>query len=114
MSELKQGKLFLKEVVARIKGDDAEVLGAKIARKAVSAVDGQIAALKGRKVDVEGEVEDAKEALATAKFPVVMITDNRAYIEGIKKAQEAYDKKVQDLSDVEDSLKFFDALLTTF
>lgn len=110
----KKGQLFIKVVVARIKGDDAEVLGAKIARKALSAVEGQIAALNSKKVDVEGEVEDAKEALLAAKYPDTMITNNGDYIDGIKEAQEELDSKLADLKDIEDTLEYFTVLLASF
>lgn len=113
-NEAKKGALFIKQVVARIKGDDAEVLGTKIARKALSAVEGQIAALNSKKVDIEGEVEDAKEALTAAKYPDTMITSNSGYIDGIKRAQETLDAKSADLADIEASIKYFTELLASF
>lgn len=113
-NEVKKGQLFMKQVVAKLKGDDAEAKAAKISRKGLSAVEGQIAALNSKKVDCEGEVEDATEALDAAKFPTEMITDNMTYIKGIKSAQERLDSKKAELDGVNDSLKYFGDLLASF
>ena len=56
---------FIKEVTARLKGDEAGVIAAKVERKALSAINGQLAALKAKLVDDETAVEDAEEALET-------------------------------------------------
>lgn len=113
-TEIKKGKLFVAQVVARLKGDDAEVLAAKIARKALSAVDAQLAALRAKEVDLEGALEDANERLTEAKFPTTMITDNSSYIRGIQAAQESKDQAETNLEDVKTSIKYFEALLKEF
>lgn len=114
MSTSKKGQLFVKEVVARIKGDDAEALANKIARKALSAVESQIAALNARQVDLENTVEDNQDKLKEAKFPTTMFSENASYIHTIKRAQDQLDASVADLEDVKESLKYFNELLKSF
>ena len=109
-----KGQLFVKEVVARLKGDNAEALGAKIARKAISSVEGQLAALKAKQVDLEDTLEDAEEALKVAKFPIEMITDNQNYILNIRKKFNNLEEAKADLADVKESIKFFEDLLNEF
>ena len=115
MSEtIKKGQLFIQEVVARIKGDDAEALASKIARKALTSVDSQIAALKSKEVDLENEVEDAEEALKDAKFPTEQISKGQSYIQGIQDAHGVWTTKSEELAELRESIKFFKKLLTEF
>lgn len=111
---VKKGELFVKEVVARIKGDGAEALGAKIARKAINSVEGQLAALKAKQVDLECTMEDAEDALKTAKFPTEMITNSNNYINAIKVAHLNLEEAKTNLEDVKTSISFFEDLLNEF
>jgi N-methylhydantoinase B/oxoprolinase/acetone carboxylase alpha subunit len=113
-TEIKKGQLFIKQVVSKLKGDGVEELAAKIARKALSAVDSQLASLRSREVDLENSLDDANELLETAKFPVTMITDSHFYIKGIQRAQEAKDKAEEDLTNVKESIVYFETLLASF
>lgn len=113
-NEVVKGKLFLKEVVARLKGDDAEAKGAKIARKAVGAVEAQIASLKYKKVDLDGKVEEAEEALNNAKFPTDFPSKAEYYIENILEAQKALDQAKENVEANVAASKFFTDLLDTF
>ena len=113
-SIMKKGEALVKEITARLKGDNDGALAAKIVRKAISAVESQIAALKAREVDLEGLLEDAKEAYKISRAPLEMITDNQSYIREIKKAKEAEEKAVEELQDVVDSIKYFEELLNNF
>lgn len=102
---------FIKEVTARLKGDEQGVLAAKIERKASSAIKSQIAALTSHIVDAESSVEEAEERLQNAIYPTQMITNNNDYIAGIKSAKEDLDEKQTYLSDVKESLAYFESLL---
>jgi hypothetical protein len=102
---------FIKEVTARLKGDEQGVLAAKIERKANSAMKSQIAALTSHIVDAESAVEEAEERLQNALYPTQMITNNNDYIAGIKSAKENLDEKLAYLTDVKESLAFFEAKL---
>ena len=111
---LAKGQAFIKEVTARLKGDVEGVIAAKNARKAISAVDSQLASLKSAIVDAETAIEDAVENLGNAKYPTVLITNNREYIEGIKNAQEKLDEAKDFLASLNDSVAYFEDLLSTY
>lgn len=113
-SEIKKGGLLVKQILAKLKGDDKEALAAKIARKAVSAVDAQLAALNSKKVDTELEIEEAEEQLESSIAPEVMINDNQRYINNIKTSQEVLDKKKEQLEDINTSIKYFTELQSKF
>lgn len=102
--------LFIREVTALLKGDDAQATAAKNARKAVSAFDSQIAALNASVVDLENAKEDAEEALKLAKFPTNLITDAQSYIRNIVAAQEALDAANAKLEETQKSLEYFQSL----
>lgn len=107
-------KFFIKEVTARITGDEAGVIAAKNARKAESAIKGQIAALEAKLVDDESRVDDAAETLKTAKFPVNLIRDNQAYVGNIKDAQADLDVATETVEDTKFSIDYFKGLLEEF
>ena len=91
-------KSFVKEVVAIIKGDDAEVTGQKILRQADSALKTQIASLTGDTIALEDKVEDAKEKLRLARVNNgVIIADRNQYISNLLYAKNS-------LTDAEDTL----------
>lgn len=106
-----KGKLFLKEVLARLTGDTNEVKASQIARKAISAMEGQIAALKGKRVDDENNVENKEEALKNAIYPTTLFNDNQQYTSGIVAAQNALDVAKSTLAETEDSIQYFEELL---
>lgn len=111
---MKKGELFVKQVLAKIKGDDSEVLAAKISRKAISAVEGQLAALKAQEVDAENTVEEGQELLNNAMYPTTMITDNQSYIKNIKNAQDALVEAEAKLEDIKTSISYFENILVGF
>lgn len=113
-TEIKKGVSFVKQVVAKLKGDDNEVLAEKISRKAISAVDSQIAALNAKIVDLETEKENAEEKLNEAMYPTTMITDNKYYCDNIVRAQSAVDVATENLENAKESLVYFKALLAKF
>lgn len=103
---------FAKEVAARLKGDEAGVIAAKVERKAISAFNGQIAALKAKLVDDETRVEDATEALDNAIYPTSVPTDNSKYIANIVSAQESLDKAIEMLDETISTLTYFESMLS--
>lgn len=113
-TELKKGQLFIAQVIAKLKGDDAEALANSIARKSMSAIEGQIAALRSTIVDQEDRVEEANEALENAIYRTTKITDNRLYCQSIVNAQENVDNANETLSLTQKSLAYFQALLAKF
>ena len=111
---MKKGELFVKEVINRIKGDDKEALANKIARKALSAIEGQIAALRAKEVDDENALEDAQEAFDNAVYPTELFTDNKAYCAQIASKKEKLNAAKDNLEQTKDSIAFFESQLAKF
>ena len=111
---MSQAKSFVKEVLARFKGDTDKVVAEKNYRKASAGISGQIAALNAKLVEEEGRVEDAKEALEAVKYPTDLITDVSSYVKNIKDKQEAYDKAKGNLEGVQETLTSYKDLMAGF
>jgi len=105
---------FFQEVSARIKGDDQKVLAIKIERKALSAINSNLASLKAKLVDDETVVEEAEENLKNAFFPTSVFSDNKSYIEGIKAAQEKLDTAQAELDATRETIAYLEEKLETF
>lgn len=104
---------FFKEVTARLKGDENGVIAAKVERKALSAINGQLAALKAKLVDDETSVEDAQEALDNAIFPTAVFTDNGSYVRNIQSRQESLDAAVATLDSTKETIAYLENLVET-
>jgi hypothetical protein len=102
---------YLREITARIKGDEAGKVAAQNERKANSAIKGQLAALNAKIVDDENNVEDKQESYNNALYPTTKITDNQAYVRNLVYAKEALDGAKSSLESTKKSIAFFDALL---
>lgn len=102
--------LFIKEVTARLQGDETTAIAIKNAKKAGTSIDSQTAALRSAIVDAETEVEEAEEALGNAKFPKELITDNKRYLDNIKAAQAKLDASEWTLANLQESLEYFENL----
>jgi len=113
-NEIKKGQLFIKEVLARLTGDGTEALAAKISRKAVSAIEGQLASLNSKKVDLENTLEEAEENLEAAKYPVTIISQNETYISNILTAQRKVNEAKANLEATVEAAKYFEELLASF
>lgn len=113
-NELTKGKLFIKEVTARLKGDDNEALAAKISRKAVSAFEGQLASLNSKKVDLENTLEEALEHLHDSIYPTKVFSSNEQYIQNILSAQKAVDQAQENLDATERAIEYFTTKLSKF
>jgi len=113
-NEVKKGELFIREVLAKLKGDGAEATAAKVGRKALSAFEGQIASLNSKKVDLENAVEEAEEALSSATFPTSVFSNNQSYIDGILSAQKSVDQAKENLESVNKALEYFNTKLASF
>ena len=93
-------KSFVKQVVAVLKGDDAEVTGQKILRGADSALKTQIASLNGDTISLEDNVETAKETLTLARINGGnIISDRNMYVANLLEAKNK-------LTDAEEALEF--------
>jgi len=91
-------KSFVKEIVALLKGDDAEATAQKVLRQADSAFKTQIASLTGDTISLEDAVEDAKEALRLARLNNgSIISDRNNYIRNLLEAKNTLTKAEEAL-----------------
>lgn len=105
---------FEKEVRSKLNGENTDSKVSKIARKCVSGIEGQIAALKGKQIDDENAVEDANERLNSTIYPTELPTDNKKYCLSIVAAQAALDEAKEQLELTKESIKYFNELLEKF
>lgn len=106
---MNKAKSFLKGFVAAIKGDDAEVLAAKVWRQAESGLTMQIAGLKGDLIRKEDAVTDAEEALDSARINSgKMITDRDQYVSNLISAKEALVRAEKELKNHQETIKFLE------
>ena len=102
--------LLVKQIAAGIKGDDTTAQAVKIARKCVSSVKSQIAALEAQEVDREDALETALEGLENAQFPVKSFSTGQDYVNSIQRAQSAYDEAEESLHATRESITYFKAI----
>jgi hypothetical protein len=107
-------KSYLREVGARLKGDEKQVIAEKNYRKATSAINGQIAALKAKEVNDEDAVENATDVLNSIKYPTTLIHTPQAYVRDVVSAQETLDAAKASLEATRASIKFNEDLLEDF
>lgn len=107
-------KSFVKQVLAQLQGNEDQVVAEKNYRKATSAVKGQISSLESKQVDAEIALDEAKEALHSAKYPTKLIKDTSDYVRNVAKKQEAVDSAQEELESINESLKFFTKLNKEF
>lgn len=101
---------FVKQVLAKLTGDGNQAIALKNARKADSAVNSQLAALKAQQVDCETKVEEAEEAYLSAKYPHEPIRDNSSYVTSVKRAYENLEAAKESKESVDKSIEFFEQL----
>lgn len=115
MSELtKTMKSFAQEVLARLTGDQSEVVAAKNERKARSAFNQQISSKEAAIVDAEVSVEEAQEAYNNALYPTSLIDSTSDYIIKVTTAKDALTESEEELKVLQEQLKFFKDTLATF
>ena len=107
-------KSFVKEVMARLKGDDDKVVAERNFRKANAAVRGQISSLESKKVDLEVKLDEASDELLAAKYPTSPIQDASQYVRTIAAKQSNVDRATEELEEVEESLDYFENLSAEF
>lgn len=90
---------FINQVVAIIKGDDANATAMKIWRQADSAFKVQIASLNGDLVSLEDAVANAQEHLTKRLVNYGKeITNRDQYIDNLREAKESLKKTERELA----------------
>lgn len=103
---------FVKQVVAILKGDDAEATGQKILRQADSALKTQIASLTGDTISLEDAVENAQENIVNARVNgAEQIKDRNLYVSNLLKAKNALTDAEENLASHKEKLAFLESEL---
>jgi DNA repair exonuclease SbcCD ATPase subunit len=106
-------KTFIKQFVAMVKGDEAEAIAAKVQRKAIAALDSELANLKGELVDKEQALEDANENLSKAILNNGNeISDRKYYVQGLIKAKAQITEAQDSLEDLKHTISVLEGILT--
>lgn len=111
METTKKVSNFVSQIISRLKGDDAEVIALKNERKADSALQSQIQALKSKLVDDESALDDAKESFENSIYPTDKITHNQSYVDGIARHQKNVDNAQETLDSTKESIAYFTKIL---
>lgn len=101
---------FSKGVQSRMEEGSTAGLIESIAKKAASAIDGQISGLQYQITEKTSALEAAEARLLEAIYPKEDITNPKGYCQAIANAQLAVDQAEADLVATEDSLEYFQAL----
>jgi hypothetical protein len=103
---------FVQQFVAVLKGDDAKALGQKVFRQADSAIQSEIAALKGDLIKLEDDVTEAKEAEASATInKTEVITSRGTYVKNLYAAANAVTLAEDTLKAHKEKIAFLEAKL---
>ena len=106
---MNKAKSFIKEFVAAVKGDNVEVMAAKVWRQAESGLTMQIAALKGDLIRKEDAVTDAQEELDKARINGgVQIVDRDSYVSNLISAKDNLTFTEKNLKNHKDTIKFLE------
>jgi hypothetical protein len=79
---------FVQATIAFLTGDSDTATALKNERLAKASINGQLSALQGSLVNVEVEVENAKENLIKAIYPTTLISNQQGYYNNVIGAQE--------------------------
>jgi phage I-like protein len=101
---------FRSKVIAKIKGDEAEVTAVTIEKKSKAALNSQVAALSAEKVDAEIKLDDAEGALEDAKYPGKVLT-SEAYLEGLRRAIANVEAAQEVVDEIDESIASYEELI---
>tara|TARA_R110000796_G_scaffold43634_2_gene107141 strand:+ start:19 stop:390 length:372 start_codon:yes stop_codon:yes gene_type:complete len=109
---VENGKSFIKETLLRMKGDTDEAMAESNQRKAIAICAQEIAALQASKFQIDEEIIEAKDKVATAKYPIEALkATSKNYLFNIRSAKAVLEVKEDAMKDVEYSIGEVKALL---
>lgn len=107
MSTTTTVKSWVKQFIAVVKGDDAEVTAQKVFRQADSALKTQINSLEGDSIVFEDAVTEAKEKLALARLNNgKTIADRNQYVQNLLNAKNAVTEAEEALENHKVKIEF--------
>ncbi len=96
---------FVKSIIARLKGDDAEVAALKIQKQATARLKQHIASMEGDRLSLEENIETAKENIGLSIInngnTIGDTNEGNTYVKNIVRA-------TQNLQDCQDALEAHD------
>lgn len=98
---------FVELVIAKLKGDENQVIAIKNERKASNGFKSQLASLDSKLSDKETELEEAKEALESAICPTNLISDINEYFSVIKNKRERMLALQDEVEMIKESIEWF-------
>lgn len=105
-------KSIVKQVVAQLKGDDAEVIAQKIYRQADSALKTHIANMKGNLIEAEDRAETASEhAKSALSNHAQLITDRTKYVDNLLSADADLKLANEELAYLKETINFLEEKL---
>lgn len=103
---------YVKEMIARIKGDDAEAIAIKNQRKAISAFKTELALKQNKVLSLEDTVEEANENLNNALLNHGKpITDRADYMDAVLDAKNNLLDAEEDLEAIHEEIEFLEKQL---
>ena len=107
-------KSFVRQFIAVVTGDNAEAVAQKALRQADSALQSQIASLKGDTIGLEDAVTAAKEAeeLATVNNGKT-ITNRESYVRGLLDSKNAVTVAEERLKDHKEKIAYLESKLAS-
>ncbi len=101
-------KSFIRQFVAMVNGDDAAVVGEKVLRQSISAINTEISALNYKTITLEDAIEEAEETLRCARLNNGRaITSRENYIAELLLSQNLLTKAEEALETHKKTIAFY-------
>lgn len=105
---------FVKKVVAKIKGDSAEVLAISNEEIAIASLESIIAELNYKLVEAKSDIKIAEKDLDDVMYPASKITNKDAFKNALKTAKNKLVNAEDNLSQIEYDINFYKSILTDY
>lgn len=103
--------MFVKEVIARMKGDENEVIAISNYRKAKAGLKTQISIKEGELVDLEEKADNAHRDLQAATFPIDKVENGNDYVVNLISKKNALEEAKDAVADHVETINFLKAKL---
>ena len=107
-------KSYVKQSLAFMQGDTNGVVAEQNYRTVDAGVNVQIAMLEAKKVEALNNISDAEENVLRVKHPSTRINDVNQYFKDVQFANEKVEKAKEALTNIEESIKFYNDLKQEF
>lgn len=105
---------YIKETLARLSGNTDKVIAERNYRFSTSALELKISEEKHKLNKLQREVEKAKEALETAKYPTYELSNEDSYLSSLRNAQNSLTQAEDNVSQNQENTKFLQTVLDDY